>query len=111
MADESGDDRYETGPTIWELGGRRDGADSPLRVEVAERARGCGDARTDFEERPAICERRALGEQREGLEMGDTVKVLNVWADEQGVSHLREIEFDLKSVPPGGALSDPIKTT
>jgi hypothetical protein len=39
------------------------------------------------------------------------VKVLNIWADEDGVSHFREIEFDLKAIPQGGAISDPLKTT
>ena len=42
--------------------------------------------------------------------MQDTVKVINVWADEQGESHFRDIEFDLKSIPAGGTLSDPLAT-
>lgn len=39
------------------------------------------------------------------------VKVLKVWADEHGVSHFRDIEFDMQAIPEGGAVSQPIKTT
>jgi hypothetical protein len=39
------------------------------------------------------------------------VMVLNLWADQQGISHFREIEFDLKTIPAGGAISEPMKTT
>jgi hypothetical protein len=41
----------------------------------------------------------------------DKIKVLNLWADEQGISHFREIEFDIKEIPQGGGISEPIKTT
>lgn len=40
------------------------------------------------------------------------VKVINIWADEQGVSHVRDIEIDLKEMGAGlGHISDPIKTS
>src|SRR3974390_2287173 len=40
------------------------------------------------------------------------VKVINVRADEQGVSHVRDIEIDMKELAPGlGHISDPIKAT
>jgi len=40
------------------------------------------------------------------------VKVINIWADEQGVSHVRDIEIDLKEMGAGlGHISDPIKAT
>jgi hypothetical protein len=40
------------------------------------------------------------------------VQVINVWADENGVSHFRDIEIDMKELAPGlGHISDPIKTT
>lgn len=41
----------------------------------------------------------------------ETVKIINLWADEQGVSHFRDIEVDLTEHPAGGALSGPLKAT
>jgi hypothetical protein len=32
------------------------------------------------------------------------VMVLTLWADQQGISHFRQIEFDLTTTPPGGAI-------
>jgi hypothetical protein len=40
------------------------------------------------------------------------VKVINVWADQEGVSHIRDIELDLRELGVGlGHISDPIKAT
>lgn len=41
----------------------------------------------------------------------ETVKVINLWADESGESHFRELEIDLREIPDGGALSAPLKST
>jgi len=37
------------------------------------------------------------------------VKILNIWADEQGISHFREFEIDTMKIPQGGTISSPIK--
>jgi hypothetical protein len=50
---------------------------------------------------------RRLREEECGM-IDTTIKVINVWADESGESHFRDIEFDLASVAVGGGLSDPI---
>jgi hypothetical protein len=42
---------------------------------------------------------------------GPQIKVVNLWADEEGISHFRDITFDTREVPQGGALSEPIATT
>ncbi len=39
------------------------------------------------------------------------IKVLNIWADEDGQSHFRDIEIDTREIPQGGTISDPIATT
>jgi hypothetical protein len=39
------------------------------------------------------------------------IEVLNIWADEAGISHFREIEFDLEDIPQGGSISRPIAVT
>jgi hypothetical protein len=41
----------------------------------------------------------------------EKIKIINIWADEAGESHIRDIEFDLREIPQGGALSEPIATT
>ena len=41
----------------------------------------------------------------------ETVKIINLWADEDGVSHFRDLEVDLRDIPQGGALSEPLKAT
>src|SRR5262245_36654332 len=43
--------------------------------------------------------------------MAEKIPVLNIWADEDGVSHFRDIEFDLTEIAAGGGLSAPINTT
>ena len=40
----------------------------------------------------------------------EKVKVVNIWADKDGVSHFRDVEIDLSEIPQGGALSAPIQT-
>ena len=39
------------------------------------------------------------------------IRVLNVWADENGESHFRDIEIDTKDIPAGGTISDPLAAT
>lgn len=41
----------------------------------------------------------------------ETVKIINLWADEEGVSHFRDIEVALREIPQGGCISEPLKTT
>ena len=40
----------------------------------------------------------------------EKVRVVDIWADKDGVSHIRDIEIDLSEVAQGGALSAPIQT-
>jgi len=41
----------------------------------------------------------------------ETFKLLNLWADEDGISHFREIEYAMHPIPQGGAVSDPVAAT
>ncbi|MXO60672.1 hypothetical protein GRI89_14095 [Altererythrobacter salegens] len=43
--------------------------------------------------------------------MEQLVEVINLWADEEGVSHFRDIKIPLNAHPMGGALSEPLKTS
>lgn len=55
----------------------------------------------------AAAEQAQANAIREGSVAAAEMKVLNIWADENGVSHFREVSISLQPFVAGGSISEP----